>query len=113
MKKQPLVRKYRGFIELLARLGYNSRKKLIKTLKKEHILCLSEIFNNFLKNKIEVGKPILKRLSKYRALLHTLACKKKAISLKKDILTSKRGGNLLGILLPIAINFISRLFNKE
>lgn len=111
--KKALVSKYRSFIELLAKLNYSSRKKLIKNLKKPHILCLSEIFNNFLKNKIEVGKPVLKRLSKYRALLHTLACKKKGISLKKQILTSKRGGNLLGILLPIAITLISKLFNRE
>lgn len=110
--KEPLVQKYWDLIRLLAGLKYSSRKKLIEKFKKPHINCLSEIFKNLLRNKLPVPSKVLKKLKKYSSLIRVVACKKPSTAIKKKILTSKRGGNILSILLPIAVNLLSRLFTK-
>lgn len=110
--KKPLVYKYKELIQLLSKLQYSSRKQLIEKLKKPHINCLSEIFNNFLKKKLPVPDKVVKKLKKYKLLIRSLACKKPSVSTKKQILTSKRGGSILSIILPIAASLITRLFSK-
>lgn len=108
--KKSLLEKFKELITLLNSLPRNQRKSLLQQFKKTHISCISEIFKNLIKNKIPLDPKIFK---KYKNEIKSLACKKIGFQRKKKYLLSIRGGNLLGIILPLAVNIISRLFNKS
>ena len=109
---QPLVVQNKELLMLLARLPPQHRKKIIAELKRKQLECISEIFSNFLKKKLTKDTKIIKKLKKYSKEIRLVANKKPSLKLKRQTLTSKRGGALLSILLPIAASVISSLLSK-
>ena len=108
--KTPLILTHRKLILLLRKLDPRNRKSLLGQLNKDHIQCLSEIFSNFLKKHLTLNPKIIKKLRHYQSEIREIARKKTSLKKKKGILTSKRGGNILSIILPLATTLISKLF---
>lgn len=107
--KTPLIITHKKLIFLLKKLNPKNRKNLINQLTKKQIDCISEIFSNFLKKHLSVSPKIIKKLRRYQEEIRSLARKKTPGKLKKDILTSRRGGNILSVILPIVSSLFSNL----
>lgn len=107
--KSPLIIKHKEFLIFLNQLKPRERKKLINTLKREHVHCLSEIFSNFLKKKLTVDPQVLRKLKKYKTDIKTVSLKKTPLHLKKKILSSVRGGGILSVLIPLAASVLGGL----
>ena len=107
--KKPLVLTHRKLILLLKKLNPCNRRTLLSQLNKEHIQCLSEICSNFLKKHLTINPQIINKLRRYKVEIRNIARKKTSLKKKKSILTSKRGGNILSIILPLASSLISKL----
>lgn len=108
--KRPLVQVHKGLLKLLSNLPKKKRNKVIALLKKEEVNSISEIFKNFLNKNLTVDKKIIKKVNPYKKEIRRLALKSVPLKEKVKILISPRGGSLLGFLLPVAVNLISKLF---
>lgn len=108
--KQPLLLVYKKFIYLLKGLKGKKRAALIKTLGREHLNCISEIFSNFLKKHLTCKSGIIKKLKNYREEIRAVARKKTSLRRKREILSSKRGGSILAAILPLAAGLLGKLF---
>jgi tRNA A37 N6-isopentenylltransferase MiaA len=106
---EPLILKYREFLQFLAKLDKKKRKQIYKTLDKGRIDCLSEICFNILKKGSGIKQHTLKVLKKYKNEIRGLAKKKQPLKEKRKILSSQRGGFLMTALLPLAASLISSL----
>ena len=111
--KNPLLLQNKEFLVFLNGLSPEKRKKILVHLKKKQINTISEIFSNFLKRKLTLNKKIIKRASRYKKELRRIALKKTPLGEKIKVLSSQRGGNLLGVLLPTAVSLISSLFSRK
>ena len=95
------------FVRKLLNLSHTERLEYFKTINREEVEFISEIALNFINCNIKHDTKsfsLLKRMKKY---IYLLASKKTAISVKKDILKSLKGLNILNILLPLTINLFS------
>ena len=108
-KVDPLLVKEADFLRFFSKLSPTERKKLIHKLTSPQIRCLSEIFSNFLKQNLTRNPAIIKRLKRYKDSIRAVALKKTSLLKKKNILSSKTGGSILSLLLPIAGTLISSL----
>jgi len=111
-EKKPLILRYKDLIFLLSHLSPKLRKEVLQGLKKHELNCISEIFSNFLKKRLTDDANIIDKLKKFRRDIHTVALKKTPTFKKKAILLSKRGGSILGALLPLAVSVITGLLGK-
>ena len=105
----PLIVKHQDFLLYFNQLSSKERRKLLHTLKGDHIRCLSEIFSNFLKKRLTVDPNIVRRLLKYKSHIKTIALKKTPLYKKRKILSSARGGGILTVLLPLAASVLGGL----
>lgn len=82
------------------------RNAIINHCDSEFIKTLSEISLNFLKGNITHSKNINKKLKKFKKKLRTLACSKRSVKVKRNILNQKGGflPTLIASLLPIIIS---------
>lgn len=108
-KKKPLIVIYKDLLTLLSKLNKDKRKKFISLLKKREIDSISEIFNNFLNKRLTTDPRHINRLKPFSQQITAVARKKTATGLKKKILSSLKGGNILAVLLPLAVNLIGKL----
>ena len=111
--KHALVRENIDLIKLILKSKPKQRVKIINSLKGRLINCLSEIFSNFLKRNITSNRKIIDKLRKHKSLIKEIAYKKTPIYKKKIILTSKAGGGVLSILLPLALSILPTLFSRN
>ena len=109
---QPLIVQHKELLMLLTQLPKQHRKKIIAGLKRKQLECISEVFSNFLKKNLTKDIHIIKKLKKYSKEIRLVANKKPSLKLKRKTLTSRRGGALLSILLPLAATVISSLLSK-
>lgn len=107
---ESLLSTHKDFILFFHSLSPRKRSKLISLLKRQHLDCLSEIFTNFLKNNLTQDKEIVKKVRKYKNDIRTISLKRTPKKEKVRILSSQRGGAILGALLPLAISAIGSLF---
>ena len=104
------VARERDFLAYFTKQTPAKRKELIARLQRPQLNSLSEVFSNLLKGNISPrGTHLIKQLHPYRAAIRKLALKKTSLSEKRKILASKRGGNILGLILPVVSRLIKSL----
>jgi len=111
-RKTPLISINRNLITFLVKLSKQKRAKFIALLKKAQINTISEIFANFLKKRLTSDKKVIKKVSPYKAEIKKVAYKKTPLKEKLKVLVSNRGGNILALLLPLAVQLLTNIFNK-
>ena len=90
----------------LKKLGPNARKKFFKTCSKDCIVKVCECIKNVLNNNLKIKSAHLKKLSRHKQTLRTLASKSTSLTKRKQLL--QRGG-LIGALLPAIIPAVASL----
>ena len=91
----------------LERLNHGERLSYMKSINKTEINLISEIIHNLLNFNIKAdfkSLSVLKRVKKY---LYKLSSKQVPYLIKKKILNSLKGLNILNILIPLALNTLS------
>ena len=103
-----------NFIKKLNQVKKNKKnlKHEIKKAKIQQINTISELFFNFLMGNLPCSKYIKQKLKPHANDLRSIG-NRKLSSVKRRHTLLKKGGNLLGILLPIAISAISSLMSKS
>ena len=109
-RKTSLLGAHKNFILLLKKLKSKDRNRAIKTAAREQLNCISEIFSIFLKKHLTLNSKVIKKLRNYREDIRVIARKKTPLHKKRLILTSRRGGNILAAILPLAASLIGKLF---
>ena len=109
-KKTPLLSAHKNFVLLLKKLKVKDIYRVIKQATREQLNCISEIFSNFLKKHLTLSNKIIKKLRNYREDIRAIARKKTPLYKKRLVLASRRGGNILAAILPIAASLIGKLF---
>ena len=90
----------------LNKLGPSGRKKYFKTCSKDCIVKICECVKNLLNNNLKIQPSHLKKLSRHKHTLRSLALKKTSLAKRKQLL--QRGG-FIGALLPAIIPAIASL----
>lgn len=108
--KKTLVSDHVQILSLICSLKPKGQSELIQSLKRNHIDCISEVFNDFLKKKLRIDNIIIKRLKRFRHHIKTVSLKKTLLKNKKKILTSCVVGGILFVLLPLAVSAFSSIF---
>ena len=106
-----LLYKNREFISKLSSLANNKQQllKFIKNSKNSEIRSFGELAYNILNGSVSCTPHMKKKLRPYKADIRLLSRKKGSTKQKKSKLL-KGKGLLLSVLLPLAIQTISRLF---
>ena len=112
-KKSPLAIQNAHFLKFFSKIGSSRRSRLIPSLNKPHVQSISEVCENFLKSNVPCTLCELKKLYPYREELRTLSSKKLSLKKKKNLMTTRRGGALLSVLLPLAIGAITTLLSNR
>ena len=97
------------FLTFLNRQTPADRRKLVSQLSTPQLKCVSEILSNFLKGNLSSDKVIIKKLKPKRNTIRTLARKKTPLGIKREILSSKQGGSILSVILPLVASLVSSL----
>ena len=97
----------RGIVNELIRLNQKRRFEYLKSISNRDIALIREILINVINGNINVGYDryiLLKRVKKY---IYKLVSKTTSIKLKKKILASIKGLQILSLVLPLVIEFLS------
>ena len=84
-------------------------KSKIANAKKDEINSLSEIFNNVLNGNIKCSSYNKRRLKPHANIIRYIANRKKTIKSRRRNISTKKGGFLLGAILPAAISALGTL----
>ena len=86
--------------------SFSSTEKVeyFKLVKSDEIDLITEIVLNFIKCNIKYDSNSFKLLERVKSYMYLIASKKVSKSIKKKILQSLKGVNILNILLPLVIN---------
>lgn len=106
MKKKTYFELNRSYLSLLRALKPKSRTGLLKKASRGEINTLSEIADNTISGHVTQNPKLLNELKKFKALLRLIAKKSTPKQHKITLLTSKRGGTLLGLLLKAIGEFL-------
>ena len=106
-RRQSSVERERDFLQYFTRQEPKRRRKIIEHLQRPQLNCISEIFSNFLKCNLTKKPQVIARLRKHKRDIHRISLKKTPLREKRAILRSRRGGNILNVLLPIASALLS------
>lgn len=81
-----------GFLKSLLneKNRYKRMDRLVKA-KKDDINAVSELAMNFLKNKIPVAKPALKKLTRYATPIRALGKRKHSLKKRREVLLNQTG----------------------
>lgn len=109
MTKQSLTPQHIDVLKLICSLKPKRRSDFILQLNKEQVSCIAEVFSNFLKKNLTSEKNIIKKLKRHREAIKTVSLKRTSVKKKRKILSSRVGGNILSMLLPLAINAFNAL----
>ena len=90
----------------LKRLGAKGRKKFFKSCSKECVFSGCECIGNLLNANLKIKPSHLKKLSRHKKTLRTLAAKSTSLVKRKRLL---QGGGFLSTLLPIIIPAVANL----
>ena len=112
LNKRPLIETHKELLSFLNTLKAIDRRKFVRILNKQQVSALAEVFDNFLKNNLTDDKNLINKLKKHQTYLRKIARRQTPFKQKIKILSSQRGGFLLGALLPIAASLIGSLFSK-
>ena len=105
--KSKHVKNLLGLLTKLSKLNHSERIVYIKSITKKEIKLISEVIYNLLHFNIKTdfkSLSILKRVKKY---LYKLSSKRVSHLIKKKILQTLKGLNILNIVIPLALNTLS------
>ena len=111
-KKVPLSAQYCDFILFLKSKDKSKIKEIVKNLPNPIINALSEVVLNGLCGNIPLNKSDIEKLKPFKKLMKSLSNKSNKVGLRKKIMTSKKGGTILSIILPLAATAITSLISK-
>ena len=101
--------KLKSFIIKLNKISHSKRLTYLQTIKPDEIDLISEIVLNFLNDNIKIDIKSYTFLKRLKKTLYILARKSKSYILKRKLLSSLKGLQILKILLPlvsISLNII-------
>ena len=98
------IRKIFVFAKKLLNYSHIEKVEYFKAIKREELDLISEIVLNFIKCIIKHDSNSLKLLHRVKTYMYTIASKKAGVSVKKNILQSLKGLNILNIILLLVIN---------
>jgi hypothetical protein len=97
----------------LKRLGPQGRKKFFKTCSKDCVIKICECIRNVLNTNLPIAPAHLKKLSRYKQTLRTLAVKRTSLVKRKRLL--QRGGFLAALIpsiIPAIASLLGSLLNR-
>ena len=112
-KKVPLSAQYCDFILFLKSKDKSKIKEIVKNLHNPIINALSEVVLNGLCGNIPLNKSDIEKLKPFKKLMKLLSNKSHKVSSRKKLMSSKKGGSLLSIILPLAATAITSLISKK
>ncbi len=98
----------------LKKLGPNARKKFFKTCSKDCIVKVCECIKNVLNSNLKIKSSHLKKLSRHKHTLRSLALKSTSLAKRKQLL--QRGGfigALLPAIIPAVASLLGGLFSRD
>ena len=110
---KPYILKYKEFLKYFAKLPQKQRIRVIPTLNRGHINVISEICQNFLKEKLTKCPKVIRKLKSSKKQIKAIALKKTPLYKKKQILQSRSGGGILSVLLPIATSLFGSILGRR
>ncbi len=106
-----LMKKCESELKILAKANVAQRRKILNNSKMCLIKAISEIVLNCLLGNIPMNECRRNKLKKYKTLLNKLANRTTSLNFKKRLIL-QRGSGFLTILLPVALEALSFLYNK-
>lgn len=92
------MRKYRGDLQYLGTCPPKTRKLLLKNVNSELLKAIAEAAWTVLSGEVKLTPAQRRRLLKDESILRQLATKQRTVAEKRKVLTSQRGGNVIGFL---------------
>ena len=111
--KKPLASQYCNFILFLKTKDEKTIKEIVKSLPNNVINALSEVILNGLCGNIPLNSTDIDKLKPFKKLMKSLSNKSIKVSERKRLMSSKKGGSLLSILLPLATSVITSLISRK
>ena len=111
--KTSLTAKYCDFILFLKSKDKTKIKEIVKNLPNPVINALSEVILNGFCGNIPLNKSDIEKLKPFKKLMKLLSNKSHKVSSRKKLMSSKKGGSLLSIILPLAATAITSLISKK
>jgi len=105
------LRKHGSFLHYVTTAPAKSRKIALKNASSGELCSVCEVSKNLIKGNIPVSPCQKKKLSKYKALLRTLANRRVKLETKRRLL--QQGGAILPLLAPLIIPLISSLIGRK
>ena len=110
--KKKIKIKILWFILFLKSKDKSKIKEIVKNLPTPIINSLSEVVLNGLCGNIPLNNSDIEKLKPFKKLMKSLSNKSNKVGLRKKLMTSKKGGSLLSIILPLAATAITSLISK-
>jgi hypothetical protein len=98
-----------NFFQKLLGLTKTERSRYIKNITKRELNALCELIKNFLKSNLSASARLIKKLRPHSKDFFTVADRSVPSTRKIKILTTSRGGYILGLLLPLALKVFSKI----
>ena len=103
----PHIKKLISFLRKLSQLKHSERLEYMKTITKPEVKLISELVYNFLHSNIKTTRKSLLLLKRLRKYLHQLSKKRISYLIKKKLLQTLKGLNILNIIIPLALNTLT------
>lgn len=100
------MKRNRADLEYLGTCTPKTRKLLLKNANTELLRAIAEAAWTVLSGEVKLTPAQRQRLVKDESILRQLATKQRSISEKRKVLSTQRGGNILGFL----INILKKIF---
>ena len=101
------VRQLVNLLNKLKTLKPSERLNYFKNISKSEIKLISEIIHNFLKFNIKSDLKSLSISKRMNKLLYKLSSKRVSYLVKKQLLQTLKGLNILNLIIPLALNTLS------
>lgn len=102
--------KRKDYLSLLSKSKSKKRRDaLINLATSQEILAIVECILNILQGNVKIPAGQFKKLKRHKNILRDLVRRKTSIKKKRSILKQK-GGSILPMLLPLALNTLTSLF---
>ena len=98
------MRKYRGDLQYLGTCPPKTRKLLLKHSNGELLKAIAEAAWTVLSGEVKLTPAQRRRFLKDESILRQLATKQRTVAQKRKVLTSQRGGNVIGFLFDLLKN---------
>jgi len=98
------MRKFKQDLQYLGNCPPKTRKLLLKNANTELLKAIAEAAWTVLSGEVKLTPTQRRRLVKDESILRQLATKQRTVSQKRKVLSSQRGGNIVGFLFNLLKN---------